>query len=110
VIEHVVDPKDFVRSILRLAKPGGKVIFSTINRTSPSYLLAIVAAEKVLGLMDNGTHDWNKFVTPEELSNLVLLEGGKVEDITGLSYNPISHISSLTLDSSVNYFLCASKV
>jgi len=109
VIEHVTDPKDFVRSLLHLAKPGGKVIFSTINRTSPSYLLAIVAAEKILGLMDNGTHDWNKFVTPEELSNLVVLEGGKVDDITGLSYNPITRSATLTLDSSVNYFLCVSK-
>jgi len=71
VIEHVNDPRDFIHSCLQLVKPGGSLFISTMNRTMPSFAVAIVAAEYVMGKIEPGTHHWDKFVTPDEISAAV---------------------------------------
>ena len=68
VVEHVPDPAAFIATIAQLIRPGGMLVVSTLNRTWKSYALAIVAAEYVLGWLPRGTHDWNRFVTPDELA------------------------------------------
>ncbi len=68
VVEHVPDPAAFIKECARLVRPGGMLILSTINRTFKAYALAIVGAEYVLGWLPRGTHDWNRFITPDELS------------------------------------------
>jgi 2-polyprenyl-6-hydroxyphenyl methylase/3-demethylubiquinone-9 3-methyltransferase len=78
-----------------------------VNRTLKSWALAIVAAEYVLKLLERGTHDWNKFITPEELQNLLSLHGMDVEHIEGMFYNPLTTNCSFTRDLSVNYILAA---
>jgi ubiquinone biosynthesis O-methyltransferase len=80
---------------------------STLNRTLKSWGLAIVAAEWILRLLDRGTHDWNKFITPEELTTLLARSGLTVEEIKGLFYNPLTSSCTISSDTSVNYILCA---
>ncbi len=108
IIEHVNDPDNFVKTVCSLAKPGGLVIFSTLNRNPKSYALGIVAAEYVLGLVPKGTHDWNKFIKPAELSKMLRVAGAEAKDLCGLRYNPFN--KSFTLDKhdlDVNYFVSA---
>ncbi len=110
IIEHVTDPQKFVSDIAKLCKPGGIIIFSTINRTPKSFALAKMAAEYILGWVPKGTHDWKKFVKPSELSRMVRHTGGHVKNIEGLVYNPFSgEFSRNPHDVDVNYFLCHLK-
>eukprot|EP01114_Cavostelium_apophysatum_P012687 TRINITY_DN2899_c0_g1_i1.p1 TRINITY_DN2899_c0_g1~~TRINITY_DN2899_c0_g1_i1.p1 ORF type:complete len:278 (-),score=28.90 TRINITY_DN2899_c0_g1_i1:862-1695(-) len=112
VVEHVSDVSGFVRSCSSLVKPGGKLFLSTLNRTWSSYLLSIVAAEYLLGIVKKGTHDWNKYLTPSELQYLVEHNSDgkvRVNNITGFNYNPLLQSSALTSDLSVNYLLSATK-
>jgi 2-polyprenyl-6-hydroxyphenyl methylase/3-demethylubiquinone-9 3-methyltransferase len=93
---------------LNLCKPNGIVILSTLNRTPKSYALGIVAAEYILNWVPKGTHSWQKFVKPSELSRMVRHNGAKPHDICGLVYNPLS--KEFKLDKSrldVNYFISA---
>lgn len=91
-------------------QPGGKFFLSTLNRTPQSYLAAIIGAEYLLGLLDVGTHDWNKFVTPKEVENAIAEIGTlHVEDIAGMFYNPLTSSASLIKDTSVNYIMCIGK-
>ena len=111
VIEHVSHPEQFVREAFALCKPGGLVIFSTLNRNPKSYALGIVAAEHVLGWVPRGTHSWKKFVKPSELTRFAREQGGIVDDLCGLAFNPFKnefHMAPRDLD--VNYFLTARKV
>lgn len=109
VIEHVDDPVGFVRTLAGLAKPGGLVLFSTLNRTLKSYALAIVGAEYVLRWIPAGTHDWNKFVTPEELTEHCNTAGLDVSDVTGMIFDPLRGSWRLGRDNGVNYWLTAEK-
>jgi 2-polyprenyl-6-hydroxyphenyl methylase/3-demethylubiquinone-9 3-methyltransferase len=109
VIEHVDDPSGFVRTLAGLAKPGGLVLLSTLNRTLKSYALAIVGAEYVLRWIPAGTHDWNKFVTPDELTAHCNAAGLDVSDVTGMIFDPLRGTWRLGRDSGVNYWLTAEK-
>eukprot|EP01116_Phalansterium_solitarium_P008467 TRINITY_DN22376_c0_g1_i1.p1 TRINITY_DN22376_c0_g1~~TRINITY_DN22376_c0_g1_i1.p1 ORF type:complete len:311 (-),score=87.19 TRINITY_DN22376_c0_g1_i1:122-1054(-) len=110
VIEHVADPAAFLAPLCRLVAPGGALFVSSINRTSAAYWLAVVAAERWLSLCAPGTHDWSRFVTPDELRSMLAAQGFGVEDIVGLRYNPLSRTASLTAsDVSMNYIACARR-
>jgi 2-polyprenyl-6-hydroxyphenyl methylase/3-demethylubiquinone-9 3-methyltransferase len=109
MLEHVPDPASTVGACARLAKPGGLVVFSTINRNPKSFLLAIVGAEYVLGLLPRGTHEYARFVTPSELAAHCRAAGLSVQDITGLAYNPLTKVFTLGTDARVNYFLAARR-
>lgn len=106
IIEHVTDPAEFVKSVSGLVKPGGLVIFSTLNRNPKSFLLGIVAAEFILRWVPKGTHSWKKFIKPSELSRFARQSDLKPHNITGLIYNPVRDVFSLSkTDIDVNYFL-----
>lgn len=108
IIEHVTNPAEFVASISKLVKPGGLVIFSTLNRNPKSFLLGVVAAEYILRWVPKGTHSWKKFIKPSELSRFARASGLKPHDITGLIYNPARDEFSLSkTDLDVNYLLSA---
>ena len=109
MLEHVPDPSQVIRSCAELVKPGGHVFFSTINRNPKSYLLAVVGAEYVLGLLPKGTHDYQKFITPAELAGAVRDAGLEVVEIIGMRYNPFTRNCSLGKDVDVNYLLYARK-
>ena len=106
IIEHVDNPDLFVKSVLDLCKPNGLVIFSTLNRTTKSYALGIIAAEHILNWVPKGTHSWKKFVKPSELSRMLRNNNAKPHDICGMIYNPLT--KQFKLDKSrvdVNYFM-----
>lgn len=108
IIEHVSSPAEFVASISKLVKPGGLVIFSTLNRNPKSFLLGIVAAEYILRWVPKGTHSWKKFIKPSELSRFARAAGLKPHNITGLVFNPARDEFLLSEnDIDVNYLLTA---
>lgn len=107
VMEHVDQVDLFVRHCAALCKPGGLMIFSTLNRTARSFLLGKVAAEYILGWVPRGTHDWKKFIRPSELARLVRDHGATPINTTGMVFNPLSRGFALSPDVSVNYFLTA---
>lgn len=88
VIEHVADPEGFVRCLAGLARPGGAVIFSTINRTARAYATAILVAERVAGWVPPGTHEFSKFITPEELAALGARAELELREAAGMTYAP----------------------
>ena len=105
LLEHVPDPASTVRACARLARPGGQVFFSTINRNLKAYILAVIGAEYVLKLLPKGTHDYAKFVKPSELARHCRDAGLAVREITGMTYNPLTRVYSLGRDADVNYLL-----
>ena len=109
MLEHVPDPASVIRACQQLVKPGGQVFFSTINRNPKSYLFAIVGAEYVLRLMPRGTHDFKKFIRPSELGAWSREAGLQVQDIIGLTYNPLTRQYKLEADVDVNYMILAAK-
>lgn len=109
MLEHVPDYPSTVQACADLAMPGGQLFFSTINRNPKAYLLAVVGAEYVLGLLPKGTHDYEKFIKPHELADAVRRAGLVVQDIRGMTYNPFTRSARLTRAVDVNYFLHASK-
>lgn len=109
IAEHVSDVDGFVDSCVNLCKPGGIVIFSTLNRTPQSFALGIVAAERILRWVPPGTHQWKKFLKPSELAQAVRKAGARQIDVKGLSYSAFRRDFELSDDVSVNYFLCAVK-
>lgn len=110
IIEHVQNPDIFVKSCVSLCKPGGLIIFSTLNRTIKGLTLGIVAAEYVLRWVPRGTHQWNKFVKPSELATHIKREGATPLDVTGLIYSPLTQDFALSsTDIDVNYFMTAKK-
>lgn len=111
IVEHVSDPAGFLRACGTLVKPGGLALLSTLNRTAKSFALAIVGAEWVLGWLPRGTHDWNRFLTPGELSGLCIAAGLAPVDRTGMTYAPLADRWSLSEnDLSVNYLLTAERM
>ncbi|KQP50220.1 3-demethylubiquinone-9 3-methyltransferase [Methylobacterium sp. Leaf399] len=109
VVEHVADRSAFVATACRAVKPGGLLFAATINRTLRSYALAIVGAEYVLGWLPKGTHDWDKFVRPDELTADIARAGLTVTDVAGVVYNPIGDRWSQARDTAVNYMLTATR-
>lgn len=109
VIEHVADAKAFVATCSKLLKPGGLIFVATLNRTLKSFGLAIIGAEYVLGWLPKGTHQWEKFITPEELDSWLGSSGLKQLDRTGVTYNPFSGEWRRARDMDVNYMLVAQK-
>ncbi|MBK3395749.1 MULTISPECIES: bifunctional 2-polyprenyl-6-hydroxyphenol methylase/3-demethylubiquinol 3-O-methyltransferase UbiG [Methylobacterium] len=110
VVEHVTDMPAFVRTACTAVKPGGLLFAATINRTMRSFALAIVGAEYVLGWLPKGTHDWNKFVTPDELQDAVEGGGLTVTDTTGVVFNPLTNRWSAARDTAVNYMIAAERL
>ncbi|RTE65139.1 bifunctional 2-polyprenyl-6-hydroxyphenol methylase/3-demethylubiquinol 3-O-methyltransferase UbiG [Amphritea opalescens] len=110
MMEHVPDPSSIVDACSQLVKPGGHVIFSTLNRNPKSYMMAIIGAEYLLKLVPKGTHDFNKFIRPSELANWIRQSGLQSEKITGLTYNPLSKSYKLNdRDVDVNYMVATRK-
>lgn len=107
LLEHVPDPLSVVTACAHLAKPGGQLFFSTINRTLKAYILAILGAEHLLKLLPAGTHQYEKFIRPHELAGWCRQAGLEVLDISGILYNPFLHHAALSRDTRVNYLLHA---
>ncbi|MQY41899.1 bifunctional 2-polyprenyl-6-hydroxyphenol methylase/3-demethylubiquinol 3-O-methyltransferase UbiG [Epibacterium sp. SM1969] len=104
VVEHVADPLSYLTAAQQLLRPGGLQICSTINRNAKSYAMAIVGAEVIMRWLPRGTHEWSKFITPDELFDLLTQAGLKPVDRKGFVFNPISWNWSLSdRDLSVNY-------
>lgn len=122
IIEHVNQPLAFLQTCAQLTKPGGSLFLSTMSRTPISYGLTVFLAEKVFGLVHDGTHDWSKYIKSQELKDAVLSFGKdwEVEDIRGISWDPIfrkwtvsdrnGHIGIAGLESlEVNYIMTAKR-
>ncbi len=109
VVEHVNDVRQFVGTCAGMVKPGGLMIAATLNRTLKSFALAIVGAEYVLRWLPRGTHQWDKFVTPEELERAMERSGMRVTGERGVVYNPFADRWQLSSDMDVNYMLVATK-
>jgi 2-polyprenyl-6-hydroxyphenyl methylase/3-demethylubiquinone-9 3-methyltransferase len=110
IIEHVADPQGFVNTCAGLLKPGGLLLCSTLNRTAKSYVVAIIGAEQVMRWLPRGTHEWGKFITPDELYTLIARSDLEAVDRKGMVFNPISWRWSLSdRDLSVNYVTASVK-
>ena len=109
VIEHVSDLNLFIESCEKLLKKDGILFFATLNRNIISYGLAIIGAEYILGWLPKGTHDWKKFITPEELKIIFRSSGLNISEIAGMKYNPIYDNWYISEDTSVNYLGTAIK-
>ena len=110
MLEHVPVPQSVVKACADMVKPGGKVIFSTLNRNPKSLLFAIAAAEYLLRIVPTGTHEYEKFIKPSELIGMIEESGLVAKSMTGLHYNPISGkywMSDMNVD--VNYFVYCEK-
>jgi 2-polyprenyl-6-hydroxyphenyl methylase/3-demethylubiquinone-9 3-methyltransferase len=111
MLEHVPDPSSVVKACAAMTKPGGTVVFSTINRNPKSYLLAIIGVEYVLRMLPKGTHEFSKFIRPSELGQWAREAGLEITEMTGLLYNPLTKTYKLSQnDVDVNYMICARKL
>ncbi|APX16298.1 MULTISPECIES: bifunctional 2-polyprenyl-6-hydroxyphenol methylase/3-demethylubiquinol 3-O-methyltransferase UbiG [Phaeobacter] len=110
VVEHVADPLSYLTATRQLLKPGGLQICSTINRNPKSYAMAIFGAEVVMRWLPRGTHEWSKFITPDELFDLLTKSGLTPVDRKGFVFNPVFWSWSLSeRDLSVNYVTASTK-
>lgn len=109
VVEHVKDVAGFLRDASRMVKPGGLLFGATLNRTMKSYALGIVGAEYVLRWLPVGTHDWNKFVTPDEFEAHLARAGLKPLARAGVSFNPLRNRWHLSKDLGCNYMIAAKR-
>jgi 2-polyprenyl-6-hydroxyphenyl methylase/3-demethylubiquinone-9 3-methyltransferase len=110
MLEHVPDPGSVVAACAAMTKPGGTLFFSTINRNPKSYLLAIIGVEYVLRMLPKGTHEYGKFIRPAELGKWIREAGLELDQMTGLTYNPLTKTYRLNdSDVDVNYMICARK-
>jgi len=109
MLEHVPDPSSVIAACAALVKPGGQVFFSTINRNPKSFALAIVGAEYLLRMLPRGTHEYEKFIRPSELDGWARESGLSLENISGMTYNPVFQTYSLGDDVGVNYLMHFTK-
>jgi 2-polyprenyl-6-hydroxyphenyl methylase / 3-demethylubiquinone-9 3-methyltransferase len=109
VVEHAADPKAFVATAASLIKPGGLFLASTLNRTLKSFALAIVGAEYVMRWLEPGTHHWEQFVTPLELTGFARAAGLRRLGLRGVIYDPFSAAWRPSSDTGVNYLFAATK-
>ena len=109
LLEHVPDPFSVVRACAELLHPGGKVIFSTINRSLSAWLKPIVAAEHVLGLLPKGTHRYENFIRPAELAAWGRATNLRILDITGVDYRPMTKTFYLVPEPRANYMMCLAR-
>jgi 2-polyprenyl-6-hydroxyphenyl methylase / 3-demethylubiquinone-9 3-methyltransferase len=109
MLEHVPDPTSVVAACAKLAKPGGWLFFSTLNRNPKSFLFAIIGAEYVLNLLPKGTHEYAKFIRPSELAQACRVAGLTMEASRGMEYNPITRRYWLSENTSVNYMFACRK-
>ena len=107
MLEHVPDPASIVASCARLVTPGGQVVFSTINRTPKAYLVAVIGAEYLLQMLPRGTHDFARFIKPSELTRWCKQSGLEPDELTGMTYNPLTRHYALGRDTDVNYLIRA---
>jgi len=111
MLEHVPDPSSVVKACADLVKPNGNVYFSTINRNPKAYAFAILGAEYFLKMLPKGTHDYDKFIRPSELAKWLRAAGLELQNISGMTYNPITKNYKLNAkDVSVNYLVHAKKL
>jgi 2-polyprenyl-6-hydroxyphenyl methylase/3-demethylubiquinone-9 3-methyltransferase len=110
MLEHVPDPASIVEACSQMVKPGGYVFFSTLNKSIKSYLMAIVAAEKILKIVPDGTHDHNSFIRPSTLIGWAESFDLKCIDAAGIHYNPMTENHKLISSLDVNYILCCQKL
>jgi 2-polyprenyl-6-hydroxyphenyl methylase/3-demethylubiquinone-9 3-methyltransferase len=110
VVEHVTDMRAFVKTCASLMKPDGLLFMATLNRTLKSFALAMVGAEYVLRWVPKGTHQWEKFVTPQELEEAMAAGGVDVFDVAGVVYNPLRDTWSQSRDVDVNYMCVGRRV
>ena len=110
IIEHVEDVELYIDSCNKLLKGGGLMFTATLNRTIVSYIKAIVGAEYILRWLPIGTHDWNKFIRPEELEKKLSIANFKTIEVKGLEFNPFNKKWKKSNNLSVNYIICSSKI
>jgi len=103
ILEHVPQPASTVAACAKLARPGGLIVFATINRNPKAYLFAVLGAEYVLRLLPRGTHDYARFIKPSELAGFARQAGLEADDLIGMTYNPLTRIYRLEADTAVNY-------
>ncbi|MGE0381542.1 MAG: bifunctional 2-polyprenyl-6-hydroxyphenol methylase/3-demethylubiquinol 3-O-methyltransferase UbiG [Hyphomicrobium sp.] len=109
VVEHVPDVAVFIAECAKVVRPGGIIFLSTINRTMKAWALAIVGAEYVLRWLPRGTHQWERFVTPEELASHCTAAGLRETRFEGMTYNPLRDVWTRAADTDVNYLAVATK-
>ncbi len=109
IVEHVADVAVFIEAASALVKPDGLLFMATLNRTAKSFALAIVGAEYILRWLPRGTHDWKKFLRPSELEQHFSANNMELEQIQGVTYNPLKDLWSLSDDIKVNYMMLAQK-
>lgn len=105
MLEHVPAPESVIRACAQLVKPGGNVFFSTINRNPKAFMLAVVGAEYLLSMLPKGTHEYAKFIRPSELEYAARQAQLNLQNITGMTYNPIFQSYRLGKDIDVNYLM-----
>jgi 2-polyprenyl-6-hydroxyphenyl methylase / 3-demethylubiquinone-9 3-methyltransferase len=110
LLEHVPDPISIIQACSAMVKPGGHVMFSTINRNIKAYMLAVLTGEYLLKLIPKGTHQYEKFIRPSELVNWCNEHKLVLNDITGMDYNPLLNKCTLTKKTDVNYLIDTIKV
>jgi len=109
MLEHVQEPALVIQHCTRLLKEGGYLFLSTLNRTLKAYATAIIGAEYILGLLPRQTHDFDKFLKPSELANMIRSSGLEMVGMTGLTYNPLTRAAALHENVDVNYLLVCRK-
>ena len=110
IIEHVEDINFFIRSCSKLLKKNGLMFVATLNKTLKSYVFAIIGVEYILRWLPIGTHEWEKFVTPEDLKSILLKNNLKLDKLDGMNFNIIKDEWSVSRDTSVNYIAKFIKV
>lgn len=109
LLEHVPEPLSVIKACSEMLKPGGNCFFSTLNRTPQAFALAIVGAEHIAGLIPRGTHRYDRFIRPSELSAWLRSSGLEVKEVCGLHYNPLTRTARLGGGVGVNYLVHAAK-
>ena len=109
MIEHINEPNDLIKKIKELSSKKSGLFLSTINRNLKSFMLAKIMAEYVFNYVPKGTHQYAKFITPYELTKMLENNNYKLNDISGLNFNPLDESFHLSSDTDINYFLYAEK-